>query len=182
MKNILIINGHEYYEKAKGQLNKTLTERMVNKLSPTYNIKTTIVENGYEIKEEQEKFKWSDVIIFQSPVYWFNYPGVFKKYIDSVYEHGVFFQSADPYGTGGKLKGRYYMLSVTWAASEDAFSKEQPFFEGKGVDDVLVAMHKTHQYVGLSPLKTLSNHSAYQPDIEKILNDTDKHLQEVFSL
>ncbi|WP_375347362.1 NAD(P)H-dependent oxidoreductase (plasmid) [Priestia megaterium] len=123
MKNILIINGHEYYENAKGQLNQTLTERIVDKLSPVYNIKTTIVEKGYEIKEEQEKFKWADIITFQSPVYWFNYPGAFKKYIDSVYEHGVFYRSADPYGTGGQLKGRQYMLSVTWAASDDAFSK-----------------------------------------------------------
>ncbi|MGQ5206548.1 hypothetical protein [Bacillus subtilis] len=44
MKNILVINAHEYHEMAKGQLNQTLTERMVDKLSPFYNVKTTIVE------------------------------------------------------------------------------------------------------------------------------------------
>ncbi|HFK1529870.1 TPA: NAD(P)H-dependent oxidoreductase [Bacillus cereus] len=183
MKNILIINGHEYYENAKGQLNQTLTNRMVEKLGSIYSIKTTIVEHGYDIKEEQEKFNWADVVIFQTPVYWFNYPGACKTYIDAVYEHGIFYRSSELYGTGGLLEGKQYMLSVTWAAGEDVFSNHnQPFLEEKSVDEVLIAMHKTHQYVGMKPLKTLSNHSAYQPDIEKILSQTDKHLKEVFSI
>ncbi|ARV47250.1 NAD(P)H-dependent oxidoreductase [Bacillus mojavensis] len=184
MKNILVINAHEYHEMAKGQLNQTLTERMVDKLSPFYNVKTTIVEKNYDIKEEQEKFKWADIIIIQTPVYWYNYPAAFKKYIDTVYEHGVFYRGTDTYGAGGLLEGRQYMLSVTWGAGEEVFNNpiDQPFFEGKGVDEVLIAMHKTQQFIGLKPLKTLSNHSALQPDIEKILEYTDKHLEEVFSL
>ncbi|WP_061859898.1 NAD(P)H-dependent oxidoreductase [Priestia megaterium] len=184
MKNILIINAHEYHEMAKGHLNQTLTERMIDKLSSSYNVRTTIVENGYDIKEEQEKFKWADTIIFQTPVYWYSYPAAFKKYIDSVYEHGIFYHGTETYGVGGLLKGRQYMLSVTWGAAEKVFNSpvDQPFFDGKGVDEVLIAMHKTQQFIGLKPLKTLSIHSALQPDIEKVLADTDKHLEEVFSL
>lgn len=184
MKNILVINAHEYHDTAKGKLNRTLTERMVDKLSPFYNLKTTIVQNGYEIKEEQEKFLWADVIIFQTPVYWFSYPAAFKKYIDSVYEHGVFYRSADTYGTGGLLKGKQYMLSVTWAAHKKVFTTplDEPFFEGKKLDDVLIAMHKPHQFIGLKPLKTLSNHSVAQPDMGKILYHTDRHLEEIFSV
>lgn len=53
MKNILIINAHEYHEMAKGQLNQTLTKRMVDKLSPFYQVKTTNVDSGYEIKKNR---------------------------------------------------------------------------------------------------------------------------------
>lgn len=75
------------------------------------------------------------------------------------------------------------MLSVTREAGEDVFlNANQPFFEEKSVDEVLIAMHKTHQYMGMKPLKTLPNHSAYQPDIEKVLLNTDKHLKEVFAI
>ncbi|MCY7508221.1 MULTISPECIES: NAD(P)H-dependent oxidoreductase [Bacillus] len=184
MKNILIINAHEYHEMAKGQLNQTLVERMVDKLSPLYHVKTTIVANHYDVKEEQEKFKWADFVIIQTPVYWYHYPAAFKKYMDTVYEHGIFYRGTDIYGEGGLLEGRHYMLSVTWGAGEWVFDNpiEQPFFEGKEVDEVLVAMHKAQQFIGMKPLKTLSNHSALKPDMEKVFEKTDQHLEEVFSL
>lgn len=184
MKNILIINAHEYHEMAKGQLNQTLVERMIDKLSSLYHVKTTIVANHYDIKEEQEKFKWADCVIIQTPVYWYHYPAAFKKYMDTVYEHGIFYRGTDIYGAGGLLEGRHYMLSVTWGAGEWVFDNpiEQPFFEGKEVDEVLVSMHKAQQFIGMKPLKTLSNHSALKPDMEKIFEKTDQHLEKVFSL
>ncbi|GJM71337.1 hypothetical protein HMSSN036_35530 [Paenibacillus macerans] len=79
MNNILIINGHQFYPYSQGRLNKTLVDEMISNLSEKYNIKTTVVQEGYDIKEEQEKFKWAETIIFQTPIYWFSLPTLFKK-------------------------------------------------------------------------------------------------------
>lgn len=54
MKNILIINGHQKYSSAEGNLNQTLMNKMVSFLSEKNNVKTTIIQKGYKIEEEQK--------------------------------------------------------------------------------------------------------------------------------
>ncbi|MCY9457365.1 NAD(P)H-dependent oxidoreductase [Bacillus inaquosorum] len=68
MKNILIINGHEAYPHARGQLNHTIFTAMVDKLGEKYEVKKTVVADGYQIPEEHEKFKWAEAVIYQTPV------------------------------------------------------------------------------------------------------------------
>ena len=77
---------------------------MVTVLGENHHVKTTTIQDGYNIKEEQDKFLWADVVIYQTPIYWFSVPGLFKTYMDEVYEYGLFFKGADEYGTGGLLK------------------------------------------------------------------------------
>jgi len=84
MKNVLIINGHEYYKKSKGELNQTIFNEIQHLLTDQFDIKTTVVDKGYEV-EEIEKWLWADVVIMQTPIYWFSIPGKFKQYIDCVY-------------------------------------------------------------------------------------------------
>ncbi|MCP4229659.1 MAG: NAD(P)H-dependent oxidoreductase, partial [bacterium] len=42
-------------------------------------VKLTYIEKGYDINEEVEKHIWADIIITQSPVYWFGTPWIYKK-------------------------------------------------------------------------------------------------------
>ena len=71
-----MINAHQRYEGfADGKLNQTLIDAAKDLLSGIgYEIKTTNVENGYDIPEELEKHKWADVVIVQTPVYWMSVP------------------------------------------------------------------------------------------------------------
>ncbi|MBG9580620.1 flavodoxin, partial [Bacillus thuringiensis] len=66
MKNIFIINGHEKYGTKEGRLNKTLVDYMVTLLGENHYVKTTTIQDGYNIKEEQDKFLWADVVIYQT--------------------------------------------------------------------------------------------------------------------
>ncbi len=59
---------------------------MVTVLGENHHVKTTTIQDGYNIKEEQDKFLWADVVIYQTPIYWFSVPGLFKTYMDEVYE------------------------------------------------------------------------------------------------
>ena len=43
--------------------------KMISLLSEKNNIKTTNIQNGYKVEEEQQKFLWADIIIYQTPIY-----------------------------------------------------------------------------------------------------------------
>ena len=178
MANILIINGHQKTPFATGRLNRTLAQEMKKYLTEKgHKVKTTTVEKGYDVVQEQKKFMWADTIIFQYPVYWFGAPAILKQYIQDVYAYGIFYQtSQDGYGQGGLLKGKTYMLSTTWNAPKEAFGKFLPT-----IDEALVAMHQAQSFVGMKALPSFSCHDVIKnPQIEKYLVDLDNHLKKVF--
>jgi len=182
MKNILVINGHEYYDFAKGELNKTLFNHMAEKLEGKYNVKSTVVQDGYNVKEEQEKYKWADVVIIQFPIYWMNVPGLLKTYFDKVYEYGVFFQGSEVYGEGGMMKGKKVMFSTTWNAPKQYFG-EEGFFEGKSRDEVLKSLYVSHKFIGMESLPEFSVHNVItEPKIDEYISSLDKHLSDVFGI
>jgi len=183
MKKILVINGHEYYAFAPGKLNKTLFSQIISNLSEKFEVKTTVVQHGYDIKIEQEKFQWADVIIFQTPMYWMDIPGLLKTYMDKVFEYNVFFKGVPVYGQGGMMQGKKYMLSTTWNAPEHAFNDKDAFFEGKSADEILIHLRKALQFVGMTPLKSYSCHDVIaNPDIEKYTKGLENHLKTLFDL
>ncbi|GGM27731.1 NAD(P)H dehydrogenase (quinone) [Paraliobacillus quinghaiensis] len=181
MKNIFIINGHESYPKNDGRLNQTIFEAMINKLQPNYNIRTTTVDKGYLVEEEHDKFAWADIVIYQTPIYWFNVPGKLKTYFDEVYTRDVLFKKVEQYGTGGLLTEKKYMLSTTWGAPLNEFATEEGFFQGRDVDETLFHLHRTQAFLGMKPLKSFSIHSVMKhPNIPLFLEQLDAHLEEVF--
>ena len=91
MKKVLIINTHQFYEGiSTGTLNSSIVEIIKETmLSLGCEIQVTEVEKGYDINEEVNKHLWADLIITQSPVYWFGSPWIYKKYIDEVFTAGM---------------------------------------------------------------------------------------------
>ncbi|MDT8977583.1 NAD(P)H-dependent oxidoreductase [Paenibacillus sp. chi10] len=182
MKNILIINGHQQYRSSEGKLNNTLMENMVRVLRPHHNVNTTVIQNGYNIEEEQKKFYWADVVIYQTPIYWFSVPGLLKTYMDEVYAYGTFFTGSDQYGEGGLLTDKKYMLSTTWNAPSSAFESNDQFFEGEGLDNVLSHLHRIHKFLGMKPLTSFSCYDVVKnPNIDHYIANLEQHLMEVFT-
>lgn len=172
-----ILNGHKYYPYAQGRLNQTLFDKIVEIVTPGNEVQTTIVEKGYDVNEEIEKYKWADTIIFQSPVNWFSVPWIFKKYFDEVYQHGVFYTGSAVYGEGGLLKGKKYMYSMTCNPTEEQFNDPNAFFDGKSPEDLIVALHKLQQYSGLEPIKShFCFDVVHNPDIPRYLKSIENHI------
>lgn len=173
----LVINGHKYYPFAKGELNRTLFNKIVDVVSPNNEIDTTIVEEGYDLKTEVDKFLSSDIIIIQTPINWFSFPGVFKSYIDDVYKHGSFYGPSDRYGRGGLLHNKRYMYSLTMNAPKQAFESTDGFYDFRAPDDAFIAMHKLQQYCGLEKIKTFCCFDVVKnPDVPRYLTDLENHL------
>lgn len=181
MEKILIINGHSTYESSPGRLNRTMVETMVETLSGKYDIMTSVLEDGYDIEEERKKFLAADIIIFQMPVFWFAAPAVLKKYMEEIYQIGVFYIRAEEYGRGGHLTEKRYMLSTTWNAPETAFSDNKKFFDGRDVDEVLIGFHKAQAYIGMKKLPSFSCYNVVKnPQVENFKQQLREHLQRVF--
>lgn len=183
MKTVLLILGKEINDFAKGAYNQGLFDTAIETLASRYEILTTVVEDGYDVAEEIAKFKKADAIIYQYPVYWFMMPSALKRYMDDVYAYGEFFTFSDgPYGSGGLMKGKTFMLSTTWNAPLEAFNDPDQFFEGRSVEDVLLPMRKDQAYCGLEELPHFSCHDVIKnPNFDADRERYIWHLKHVFT-
>lgn len=190
MKKIFIINGHQYYPFAEGKLNGTLVEKATQFFQEKgYEIRTTTMQDAYNVEEEIEKHLWADIVFLQSPVNWMGLTWSFKKYMDEVYTAGMFGQlcegdgrsSAAPkanYGAGGKLQDTQYMMSLTFNAPQEAFDNPDEFlFAGKSVDDLLYPQHMNFKFFGMQPLPTFACHDVMKnPEVAADFERFDAHL------
>ncbi len=183
MSTILVILGKQTRAFAKGAYNQGLFDTAVTFLEQHHQVLTTVIEQGYDVAEEIEKFKQADVVIYQYPVYWFMMPALLKQYLDDVYAYGVFFGHADgAYGSGGLMQGKKVMLSTTWNAPADVFGDAEAFFEGATRDQALAPMRKTHQFCGFEELPHFSCHDIIaNPDFASDRERFVAHLQASFA-
>lgn len=67
------------------------------------------------------------------------------------------------------MQGKKYMLSLTWNAPLEAFTEQDQFFEGVGVDGAYLPFHKANQFLAMEPLPTfIVNDVIKMPDVHAI--------------
>ncbi|KAE9631073.1 NAD(P)H-dependent oxidoreductase [Parasedimentitalea maritima] len=195
MSNILIINGYQPYNFAPGSLNRAFAERakaFFEKQGDQVRV-TTVVE-GYDVEAEIASHQWADTIIMQFPIHCMATPWNLKKYQDEVYTAGMDGRLAtgdgrsaeaptENYGMSGALKGKTYMLSVTFNAPVEAFNDpEQAFFAGASVDTLLYPSHQNGKFLGLEKLPTFVAYDVMKnPQVEADFARFDAHLRDTFA-
>ncbi|MEH6537977.1 MAG: NAD(P)H-dependent oxidoreductase [Psychroserpens sp.] len=183
MKNILIINAHQKWDgMSEGKLNDLFQDQIVSHFEDrNFTIKTTKIENGYDIDSEVDKHDWADLVITQTPVFWFNTPWIHKKYIDEVFTKAwsqqkllindgrLLEDKSKQYGSGGISQEKKYMLSTTWNAPEEAFNNpSQDLFEGKSADEALINLSANYKFCGFEILDGFHSYNVVkEPQIEK---------------
>lgn len=98
-----------------------------------------------DVRAEQEKLLWADVLILQFPLWWFAMPAILKGWVDRVFSYGFAYgvgehsdrRWGDRYGEG-TLAGKRAMLIVTTGAWEEHFSARG--INGP-IDDLLFPIH-----------------------------------------
>ncbi|RKR13960.1 modulator of drug activity B [Maribacter vaceletii] len=176
MKNIFIINGSHPFAHSGGRFNETLFNKTISYFDAReeFEVKFTQVGENYNVKEEVEKFKWANLVIYHTPIWWFQIPFGFKKYIDEVFteghQNGIYASDGrsrkNPninYGTGGLMHGKKYILTTSWNAPKTAFTLENEFFNQKSVDEgAMFGFHRMNAFTGMELLATHHFH-----DMEK---------------
>ncbi|WCT13902.1 NAD(P)H-dependent oxidoreductase [Mucilaginibacter jinjuensis] len=195
MKNIFVINGGQVFGHSGGKFNKTLLDTTVDffENQPGFAVRSTDVNNPYDPNQEAENYKWADVIIYHTPIWWFQVPHDFKKYIDTVfsagYQNGIYKSdgrsSANPainYGTGGLMHGKHYLVTSSWNAPEEAFTLPGEFFNQHSVDEgVLFGFHRMNAFTGMEQLESIHFHDVMKnPDIDTLMGRYRNHLNKLF--
>lgn len=193
MKKVLLLTLHQKYD---GIANGNLTRSLVNEAKTFFEtngfeIKETVIEDGYDVAEEVAKFGWADIFFVQSPVYWMGLPWLGKKYIDDIFSGGVGTVTyandgrtrSDPsktYGSGGLMNGKKYMLSFTYNCPTSEFDNPKGFFDGLSLDEANVALHKTFQFCGVEKLPSYSVHDIYKSEfkLDEALAKLQEHLKQ----
>nr|WP_305121445.1 NAD(P)H-dependent oxidoreductase [Microbulbifer elongatus] len=190
----MIINAHHKYPFAEGRLNESLVSRAREQLQAKgHQVRLVEIDKGWDVDAELESHKWADVVLLQTPVNWMGVPWTFKKYMDEVYTAGMSgalcegdgrHQEAPKknYGAGGTLKGKQYMLSLTFNAPQEAFNNSAEYlFQGKGVDDLFFPMHMNFRFFGMEPIETFACYDVMKnADIEGDFKRFEKHLDTHF--
>ncbi|GEP50163.1 NADPH quinone reductase MdaB [Flavobacterium noncentrifugens] len=173
---IFVINGGQVFGHSGGKFNKTVFDTTIGffKNEDGFEVKSTDINEAYDVAEEVKKYVWADVVIYHTPIWWFQLPHGMKKYIDEVFteghQNGIYKSdgrsSANPeinYGTGGMLHGRKYLVTSSWNAPKTAFTLPGEFFNETSVDNgPLFGFHRMNAFTGMKPLESLHFH-----DVEK---------------
>ncbi len=198
MKKVLLINTHLTYPNwSEGKLNDAFHQKAKDFfVEKGFEVLETKVEAGYDANEEVEKHLEADVIILQTPINWFGAPWIYKKYVDEVFNSGLFsekFLSGDgrtredltkQYGTGGKMQGKKFMVSSTWNAPKASFDDpNQKLFEGRSTADVLIQITSNYRFCGVEIVADYNCFDIFKDgDIVGTLENYPKHLKKVFGL
>lgn len=131
MKHVLIISGHTdlAHSVANKQIIETLEEHLpearVSQLDALY------PDFAINVKAEQEKLLWADIVVLQFPLFWYSAPSILHRWMEETFVHGFSHGS-----TGDKLKGKLLLLSFTTGAPEAYYDKATSP-SGFGIDDYL---------------------------------------------
>ncbi|KIX22453.1 flavodoxin [Flavobacterium sp. 316] len=195
MKELLIIHTHQKYEGiSEGKLNKTLadTTRLFFK-NQNWHLEETFIGKGYDSKTEVEKHLKADLIIIHTPIFWFNTPWIYKRYVDEVFMEGLLSNTmldgdgrtrsdiSKQYGTGGLLKDKKVFVVATWNAPENCFNDvSQQLMKGKKADDVLFNLILNYRFCGFQDLSNFHCFDVVKnPNIEEYINGYEKHLNSI---
>lgn len=178
MKILLIKANPELYNSG-GTLNQALFETTVELLSTSHQITTTdLSDSQFDVKQEQEKYRQADLVIYHFPLWWFGVPAVLKDYIDHVFQRGVFFKRVEVYGEGGLMTGKKFMLVVTANMKQQAFGEVPMLKQVHSIDDMLIQPRMANYYVGIKEqLPTFLAEDVVVGDTSEVITNYRKHLK-----
>lgn len=167
VKNVFIINARQTYPGlSEGRLNREYVALIKSEMDKKgYRTRQTYIEKGYDINEEVQKHLWADIIITQSPVFWFGTPWIYKKYVDEIFTAGMSQQSfliddgriandlSKQYREGGKLHGKKFLLSLTMNTPKEAFDDPaQRLYAGRSLEDLFSSTTSVYKFCGFDIL------------------------------
>jgi len=162
-----IVDAHLTYPNwSEGTLNRAMVEKATTHLiGHGHTVTQTRIEQSYDPELEVRRHLDAELVILQTPINWFGAPWIYKRYIDDVFNAGLHSKEfldndgrtrSDPtrqYGTGGHLHGRGFFVATTSNAPADTFSNAgSVLFEGKSMDDLLLAITASYKFVGYTVL------------------------------
>ncbi|GAA4900305.1 NAD(P)H-dependent oxidoreductase [Streptomonospora salina] len=122
---------------------------------------------GADVRGEQEKIEWADVLVFHFPLWWFGPPAILKGWFDRVLVQGFAFGLNDErgrtrrYGDGG-LVGKRALIVTSVGARESGFGPRG--VHGQAEEVLFPLLHGTFWYTGAAALPPFVVYGADRSD------------------
>lgn len=134
-----------------------------------------------DIKEEMEKVKWADLLIFQFPIFFTSMPAIMKGWIDRILAPGFGFNPVtnNAYDTG-LFKGKSAMLVTTTGAPKAMYSEGGAHGDlNKHLESIT---HCIFEYMGMKVLPSYIIYEVGSISREKGTEILENYRQRVFEL
>ncbi|MFV2057867.1 MAG: NAD(P)H-dependent oxidoreductase [Thiohalomonadales bacterium] len=107
-----------------------------------------------DIEVEQNILRGADLIVFQSPIYWYSTPAIFKHFIDTVLLRGF------AYGEGGTdLKNKDFLLAVSTGAQREEYHING--IHRYAFDELIRPLEQTARFCGMNFLPPFILHGGH---------------------
>ncbi|RSL51414.1 hypothetical protein CEP53_008457 [Fusarium sp. AF-6] len=140
-----------------------------------------------DVKQEQEKLKWADFVIFQFPLWWYSPPAILKGWVERVLSLGFGYgigehnetHWGDRYGEG-ILLGKRAMVVVTLGGWKEHYSARGI---GGPLEDLLFPVtHGTFYYTGMEVLPSFAMYRTDRATDEQFKEAADELRQRMKTL
>ena len=151
MKTLILLT-HENYPASKA--NRALLESLPEGAPVVIrNLYEMYPDGRIDVAAEQSLAEQFDRIIFQYPMYWYDVPAFFKKWIDEVLAFGWAF------GTREALKGKPIGIVITAGCPRETFTREEIGFtiEESALPVIATIRYLKAEYAGLVTLCSAEN-------------------------
>ncbi|QNL51063.1 NAD(P)H-dependent oxidoreductase [Olivibacter sp. SDN3] len=124
-----------------------------------------------ELRTEQEKVEWCNLMIWQFPLWWFALPSILKGWADRVFAMGKAYSNGNLYEQG-LFKGKKALLSVTTGSPEKAFLKDG--LQGD-INAILRPIHRgIFEFTGFSVLRPQLSYAVARQTAEERSAELEK--------
>ncbi len=128
-----------------------------------------------DIAKEKESLLKADIIVVQTPFYWYSTPGLYKEWQDRVLEYGF------AYGEGGdKLKDKKFMMVISTFGPEEAY--QHGGYNNFTMEELLRPFEQTANLCKLEYVRPLVIHGVMHKTDEDITAFADFVKREVGAL
>ncbi|GAB6898830.1 NAD(P)H-dependent oxidoreductase [Kineosporia succinea] len=189
---IHLVNAHlTYPDWSEGGLTAAMVARARTHLTGRgHHVTETRVEEAYDPDVEVERHLDAGLVILQTPINWFGAPWIHKRYVDEVFNAGLHSKAfltddgrtrSDPtrqYGTGGRLRGRGFLVSSTWNAPAETFGNpDSVLFKGATLAEALLGITTSYRFVGCTVLEPYGVHDIFRDgDVAAGIENFGAHL------
>lgn len=120
-----------------------------------------------DIEKEKQSLLDADIIVVQTPFYWYSTPGLFKEWEDRVLQYGF------AYGQGGdKLKGKKLQIVLSTFGPEEAYQHDG--YNHFTIEELLRPLEQTANLCQIEFLKPLVLNGVAHKTDEEIVAFKDK--------
>ncbi len=183
MKVLVVTAGYSIFD-AKGHLNSFLahlTEKFLINKGCDVNF-SDVTKDTLSIDRELDKLLWAEVIIYITPIMWFNMPYPLVKWLDEVLVYQKTFVITEEYGEGGQVPAEKFMIVATSNMKSSDLGKCHVLKKSLHIDDVLQPLIMTNNYLSVrNQLPTFHADNVIAGDTSWIEQAYLKHLNENFT-